>query len=120
MKNELIEILKKYNYPVRLQGSLAKDEKYPKSFFTFWNNETEDQAHYDNDAIAYVWDFTIYFFSTDPALVNTVLRSAISDLKAAGWIISGRGYDAPTDEVSHTGRAVDILYIERETKNNKN
>lgn len=117
MKNELIEILKKYNYPVRLQGSLAKEEKYPDSFFTFWNNESLDHHHYDNDPTGYVWDFTIYFFSTNPALVNSILLQVIRDLKEAGWIISGRGYDTPTDEVSHTGRAVDILYIEREQKN---
>lgn len=115
MKQELINILSSYNYPVRLQGSLAKDEAYPDSFFTFWNDDTSDQAHYDNAAIAYIWNYTVYFFSRDPELVNTVLVSVINDLKAAGWIISGKGYDTPSDEVTHTGRAVDVLYVERVT-----
>lgn len=113
MKIELINLLSEYGYPVRLQGSLAQSEKYPDSFFTIWNNETTDGAHYDNDAISYIWDFTVYFYSRNPVLVNTVLAQAIDKLKTNGWIISGRGYDAPSDEVSHTGRAVDVLYIER-------
>ena len=113
MKEELISILSEYGYPVRLQGSLAKDEQYPDSFFTFWNDETADLRHYDNDPVAYVWTFTIYFFSRDPQLVNTVLEAAIRQLKSSGWIISGKGYDTPSDEVTHTGRAVDVLYVER-------
>lgn len=115
MKAELISILSEYKYPVKLQGSLGKDEKYPDSFFTFWNSGTEDGSHYDNAAITTIWDFTVYFYSVDPALVNSVLESAIADLKAAGWIVSGKGYDVATDEVTHTGRAVDVLYIEKNT-----
>ena len=115
MKTELITILSAYGYPVKLQGSLTQNEAYPESFFTFWNNETSDLRHYDNGAIGYVWDFTVYFYATDPTLVNTVLESAIEDLKTAGWIIGGKGYDVPSDEPTHTGRAVDVLYVERVT-----
>lgn len=113
MKNELIGILNKYGYSVLLQGSLAADEQYPDSFFTFWNDETTDGAHYDNQPVSYIWNFTVYFYSTDPVKVNTVLRAAAKDLRAAGWIMSGVGYDVPTDEPTHTGRAIDITYIER-------
>lgn len=113
MKNELINILEAYNYPVRLQGSIAPEEGYPETFFTIWNNETTDGNHYDNNPVSCIWDFTVYLYSTDPTIVNTVLESAIGDLKAAGWIISGKGYDVPSDEPTHTGRAVDVLYIER-------
>ena len=112
MKNELITILQEFGYPVKLQGSLAEGAAYPESFFTFWNNETTDLRHYDNLPNGYVWDFTVYFYSTDPELVNEKLEDAITALKAAGWIIRGKGYDVPTDEITHTGRAVDVLYIE--------
>ena len=113
VKTELINTLKEFEYPVRLQGSLAKDEAYPESFFTIWNNETEDGNHYDNEPISYVWDFTVCFYSASPALVNTVLIRAVDELKKGGWIIGGRGYDVPTDEPSHTGRAIDVLFIEK-------
>ena len=112
MKEALIELLNTLNYPVRLQGSLAPNEAYSQSFFTYWNNQTNDGNHYDNEPVNYVWDFTIYFYSTDPTLVNTVLLQAKTLLKSNGWIIGGKGYDVPSDEATHTGRAIDVLYIE--------
>ena len=112
MKEELIAKLATFGYPVWLQGSVTKDQKYPESFFTIWNDEVSDGAHYDNYAINYVWDFTVYFYSVNPALVNTVLLQAKNLLKANGWIIGGKGYDVPSDEPTHTGRAIDALYIE--------
>lgn len=113
MKQELINQLQTFGYPVFLQGSLSESEKYPNSFFTIWNNETYDGNHYDNQPINYIWDFTIYFYSTDPALVNNIFLEMKTLLKSNGWIIGGKGYDVPTDEPSHTGRAIDALYIEK-------
>lgn len=113
MKQALIDLLETFGYPVKLQGSLANNEQYPNSFFTIWNTETADGSHYDNNAIDYVWDFTIYFYSIDPTLVNTILLEVKTLLKANGWIVPGKGYDVPTDEITHTGRAIDALYIEK-------
>lgn len=112
MKDELLTLLNTFGYPVRLQGSLAENEAYPKSFFTIWNNSADDGAHYDNDAINFIWSFTVNFYSVDPTLVNTILIQARTLLKSNGWIVMGKGYDVPTEEISHTGRAIDVLYIE--------
>lgn len=113
MKDALIALLETFGYPVRLQGSLAEHEQYPDSFFTFWNNDSTDGSHYDNDAINYIWDFDVNFYSTNPTLVNTVLLDAKTLLKNNGWIISGKGYDVATDEPTHTGRGINAIYIER-------
>lgn len=113
MKDALISLLETFGYPVRLQGSLAEDEAYPESFFTFWNNDTPDGSHYDNNPISYVWDFDVNFYSTNPTLVNTVLLEARKLLKTHGWIISGKGYDVATDEPTHTGRGINVSYMER-------
>ena len=118
MKQELITLLETFKYPVRLQGSLSKDELYPESFFTFWNDETTDLSHYDNDAIAFVWNFTIYFYSTSPTLVNSVLIEAKNLLKQNGWIVPGVGYDVPSDEQTHTGRAIEVMFIEKNEQEN--
>lgn len=112
MKEQLIQLLGSFGYPVRLQGSLSKDEPYPNSFFTFWNNEVADGSHYDNHAIDYVWDFTINFYSNNPSLVNSVLISVKTLLQSNGWIVPGKGYDVPSDEATHTGRAIEAIYIE--------
>ena len=113
MKEQLINLLKSFGYPVLLQGSISENEPYPESFFTFWNNDTFDGSHYDNDAIAYIWDFDVNFYSTNPTLVNTTLLNAKAILKQNGWIVGGKGYDVPSDEPTHTGRGINALYIER-------
>lgn len=116
MKDELISILESSGYPVMLQGSLGTNKKYPDSFFTFWNNETSDGAHYDNFALNTIWDFTIYFYSTDPTTVNTVLEATKKKLQKTGWIVGGKGYDVASDEKTHTGRAVDVFFVEKNTQ----
>ena len=113
MKDNLITILETFGYPVRLQGSFAEDEEYPESFFTFWNNDTSDGSHYDNNPINYVWDFDVNFYSIDPDLVNTILLEAKTKLRSSGWIVSGKGHDVASDEPTHTGRGIHAVYIER-------
>ena len=112
MKDALIELLETFGFPVFLQGSMAQNAKYPESFFTFWNNASLDNLHYDNLPVSYVWNFDVNFYSSDPLLVNTVLEEAIKLLRKNGWIISGKGRDVPSDEPSHTGRNVNALYLE--------
>jgi hypothetical protein len=112
MKEKLITLLQSFGYPVRLQGSLGVDEAYPDSFFTFWNNDSYDGNHYDNDAIYWIWNFDVNFYSTDPALVNSMLLQAKTLLKQNGFIITGKGYDVASDEPTHTGRGMNALIIE--------
>lgn len=103
MKSELIEILETFGFPVFLQGSLNPDDAYPDSFFTFWNFDTPEAAFYDNNANRAVWGFWVYFYSTDPQMVETVPESARQALKAAGWILQGRAQDVSVDRPTHTG-----------------
>ena len=113
MKDLLVELLETFKYPVFLQGTLHEDEKYPDSFFTFFNNDTSDEKHYDNKPLSFLWDFDVNFYSNDVDLVNTILLEAIELLKQNGFIISGRGYDVMSDEPTHTGRGVNALFLER-------
>lgn len=117
MKEALITLLKTFKYPVMLQGSLTPDEPYPEAFFTFWNSETPDGSHYDNRAISWIWSFDVNFYATDPVLVNTVLLEAKALLEASGWIVPGKGADITSDEPTHTGRGLEVYYIEKEAQN---
>ena len=110
-------IQKQYNYEVILQGSMAEDTTYPASFFTFFNNSVDGNEYYDNVEGSYVWDFDLNFYSNDPELVDTVLLGAKALLKAEGFIIDGKGYDVLSDEPTHTGRGINVLYIEKEEIN---
>lgn len=111
MEDLLIKTLENaFNYPVRLQGSLEPNEKYPDSFFTYWNNTADGSSFYDNDEGAILWDYDLNFYSSDPELVNSILLEAKTHLKAAGFTVSGGGHSVASDEPTHTGRGITVLY----------
>ena len=113
VKQLLIDTIASFNYPVYQQGSLSKDDEYPDSFFTFFNNSTNDDAFFDNTETRTIWDFDLNIYSLDPDIVNNTLTQAKPLLKAAGFIVNGIGYDVLSDEETHTGRGINILYIEK-------
>lgn len=112
MEDQLIEILEDFNYPVYRQGSLAGDASYPDDFFTFWNTDSPDHAHYDNGDYGTAWSYNIFFYSINPIHTYEVLAEAITKLKAAGWVVYGKGFDVQSDEITHTGRGVGIEFLE--------
>lgn len=117
MEDILIELLTdEFGYPVYRQGSLAEDAEYPDNFFTFWNTESLDHAHYDNAEYGISWNFDVNFYSDDPEETYRVSVEAIHLLKANGWIITGRGYDVLSDEPTHTGRGFEAFFLETTQK----
>lgn len=117
MKNALIKLLEdEFKLPVFLQGTMNPAAAYPESFFTIWNDDTNGAAYYDNDARAFVWDFTIALYSSDPAAPNTILPQLRTLLRANGWTVRGVGYDVASDEPTHTGRAINAAFIEIPTQ----
>ena len=113
VKQLLLDTLNEFELPIYLQGSMSVDDAYPASFFTFWNNNTDDAAFYDNTESQTVWNFDLNFYSNDPDLVNSVLLEAKPLLKAAGFIPNGSGYDVMSDEPTHTGRGMNFIYIQK-------
>lgn len=112
MDDLLVDILTYFNFPVIRQGSMAEDETYPHDFFTFWNNSSEDDRYYNNAPTRTIWDFDVNFYSAEPGNVSMTMNKAIEELRHAGFIISGKGYDVPSDEPTHTGRGINVLYVE--------
>ena len=111
MEDLLIETLKSaFGYPVRLQGSFLPEEKYPDHFFTFWNDSADGAGYYSGDESCIVWAYSLNFYSVDPAKVSSVPIEAKAALKAAGFIIGGAGHSVASDETTHTGRGLPILY----------
>ena len=111
MEDKLIELLDSFGYPVKLQGSLLPDEPYPDSFFTFWNNSSEGEKYYDNDEKSTTYSYDVNFYSISPELVYTVLRQAKKILKDNGFIVSGDGHSVVSDEPTHDGRGIDVMYL---------
>lgn len=101
------------DYPILLQGSLSDSAAYPDHFFTFFNNGSNDGNFFDNNETITIWDFDLNIYSIDPEVVNNTLVEAKRLLKSVGFIIDGKGYDVMSDEPTHTGRGINLLYIER-------
>lgn len=112
MEDNLISILNSFGYPVYRQGSMSDDETYPPTFFTFWNSDSPDHSHYDNSDYGTEWNFNIYVYSNNPELTYSLLAEAREALKAAGWICQGKGYDVQSDEETHTGRGLEVIYLQ--------
>lgn len=113
IEDKLIEILNTFGYEVRRQGAFASVDDYPENFFTFWNNYSEDGSHYNNVEKSVIWNFDVNFYSVDVEKTYSVLNEAIKKLKNQGFIISGRGYDMPSGTITHTGRGVEVTYLEQ-------
>lgn len=110
MEDLLISTLGQLGLPVRKQGSLLANEPYPTHFFTFWNDSADGVSYYSNNEGAILWQYSLNFYSSDPNMVATKLLEAKALLKSAGWMVNGAGYDVASDEPTHTGRGLTILY----------
>lgn len=112
MEDLLIKTLRLLGYPIYRQGSLAEDDIYPESFFTFWNNSNDGASFYDNEERSCIWNFDLNFYSIDSASVKTKLIEAKRLLKAQGFIVVGKGYDVASDEPTHIGRGINVRKIQ--------
>ena len=111
MEDVIIELLSTFKKPVYRQGSMSDDAEYPETFFTFWNNDSPNHAHYDNEEYGTAWDYNIFVYSSDPEQVYSLMEQARALFKSNGWIIPSKGYDVPSDEATHTGRMLEVFYL---------
>lgn len=109
MEDNLIELLSTFGYPVYRQGSVTD---YPETFFTFWNTDSPDHAHYDDTDYGTDWSFDVNFYSTDPDLIYSVMSDVRILLKQNKWIVPSKGYDVQSDEPTHSGRGMVALFLE--------
>ena len=113
MKQKLIDVLEKFCPDnVFLQGTIDDKQEYPETFITFWTNFTDDNSHYDNNVHSVDWQFSVFYYSTNPELVNSIPDQISKALRQAGFIPQGKGNDIPSDRLSHTGWVIDFIYTE--------
>ena len=108
LEDLLIETLGQLGYPVFLQGSLT--EQYPESFFTYWNNESDDESFYDNEPHSILWIYDVIFYSEDPELVYCIMKDVKKKLKDNRFIVTENGNSIKSDEPTHIGRGMKVLY----------
>lgn len=112
MEDALIALLETFKYPVIRQGSLGENDTYPATFFTFWNNSETGEEFYDNGVWKVVHDYDVNVYSNDPSTTYSLLREARDLLKSNGWICGDMGHDIASDEITHTGRGIDMIFLE--------
>lgn len=112
MRNRLYQTLLTLGYPVHLQGTMNPDEAYPPHYITYFTQDSDDAANFDNETVAVSWRFQVAFYSTDPLLVESFPNTIRTTLKKAGFIPQGKGYDLPSDEPTHTGWVQEFLALE--------
>ena len=113
MEDLLISLLETLKYPIYRQGSLEEKEAYPATFITFWNRSEEGVSFYDNADYLIAHTFEVNVYSSDPTTAYTVQDSARDLLKSNGFTITERGYDVSSDEITHIGRGMTVLYLEQ-------
>lgn len=103
--------------PVYLQGSMADDESYPEQFITYQNIATDGGMYYDNREGVVVWSYNVAIYATRPDVAQSTLMKVRDELRALDFVASGAGHDMISDEPTHTGRGLDVLYVERTVTN---
>lgn len=116
IEDDLIEILDTFNFPVDRQGSYQKGQPYPDTFITFWT-DTEDSGHYDDFASTTVWHFDVNVYSTNPDTVIRTILAVKAALESAGFTVNGKGSDAASDYATHTGKMIDVWFMEHNKYN---
>lgn len=112
MKELLINTINGVGYDPYLQGTMPVDEPYPDSFVTFFTTDSSDQDFFDNDSSGTLWQYTVIFYTNNPALMSTTPREIYTAMKSAGFVPQGKGRDIPSDEPTHTGWAMEFNYLE--------
>ena len=114
MEDNLIALLESFKLPVIRQGSLAPDEAYPDTFFTFWNSSEAEQSAYSNETASVVYTFQVNVYSTNPGTTYSQMAEVRQLLKANGWETPDRGHDIASDEITHTGRGMTVTFLKFE------
>lgn len=110
----LITALDGFGYPVFRQGSLSEEEPYPQTFVTWWNASEDGIAFYDNSTTAVEYRYYVNVYSTSTNTVYSLLRQIWQSLKQIGFVSSDRGHDVASDEVTHIGRGMTVIYRREE------
>lgn len=111
MEENLIELLQTLGYKAYRQGSIPENQAYPDTFFTFWNNETIEHSAFDNDTSIITYDYDVNVYSTDISVCVDLLEQARTLLKQNNWIITVISNDMASDEITHVGKGMRVLFL---------
>jgi hypothetical protein len=113
VKENLISILETFcPNNVFLQGTINPNVKYPDTFCTFFIQDSDCDAFYDDNPHCVNWSGAVMIYSTNPETIVSILSNVITSMRKNGFIPQGCGNDIPTYVETHTGWAIDFIYKE--------
>jgi len=98
--------------PVYIEGDAPAVEELPEEYFTISEDYTSNAVSADNKAQAYLYEFTLKWYTQDAERLYSVLIEAIDQLKRKGYDAEGIGYHNGTYNNTWYSRMVDIEKIE--------
>lgn len=112
--DKLIQVVSPFvNGKVYRQGSFTEKDTYPSLFITFWENESSDGNHYNNQEVnGYKYDFDLNVYGNNTNQVYETMEKVILALKNNDFIVEGQGFDIGSDEPNYIGRHVQVYYID--------
>ena len=96
--------------PVYIEGDAPED--LPEEYFTISEDNTSNAVNADNEAKAYLFEFTLKWYTKHAERLYTGLQNAITLLKSKGYDIEGVGYKNATYQNTWFSRMVDVEKIE--------
>ena len=110
---KLFDLFDKIGKPYFRQGSLS-DEDYQPEFFTFWNIDTPQDSHYDNQLHAWNEYIQVGYYTNDANKIYSGMDDFVAQATAQGFIIAGLPQDANADKAGYFGRVCYIRIKEME------
>ena len=95
------------------QGTLAANKEYPPKFITY-SFASNDCIYFDDKEIGSRWSGAVIFYSSDYAEIISEPPKIRAALRAAGFIVIGKGAPVPSSRPSHDGWALDFEFVEME------
>ena len=112
MWSKLQEVFDYLALPYYRQGSLAEDDDIPESFYTFWNTDTKDLSHYDDEPHRIEWTWRVWAYTDDASEIYSHADNLIAAAQASGFIVIGRGRDIDAASPTTYGREITLKFIE--------
>lgn len=113
---DLFDLFEEIGLPYFRQGSMS-DEDYAPSFFTFWNIDTPQDSHYDNELHRYNEYVLIGFYTNNANLIYAQMNDFIERAKFKGFVIAGMPQDTNADKPNYFGRFCYIRIIKGVVQN---
>lgn len=113
MIDKLLEVLTKFcGGQVYEQGTLAPDKDYPAESFITYSIAGSECVYLNNNEALTRWSGSVQFYSSDYSLIPAQPFEIRRELKAAGFIVSGKGFPLISPRPDWSGWAFDFDYME--------